>query len=59
MNSPTLSAASPRGRLGQQLPEVNVVVTMVVVAMFVPILIAARLTGGDNLAPGVGPTTNA
>jgi hypothetical protein len=38
---------------------VNVVVTMVVVAMFVPILIAARLTGGDNLAPGVGPTTNA
>ena len=40
-------------RLGQQLPEVNVVVTMVVIAMFIPILIAARLTGGDNLGPGV------
>lgn len=40
-------------RLGQQLPEVNVVVTMVVVAMFIPILIAARLTGGENVAPRV------
>jgi putative spermidine/putrescine transport system permease protein len=36
-------------RLGQQLPEVNVVVTMVVVLMFIPILIAARLTGTENV----------
>jgi len=40
-------------RLGQQLPEVNVVVTMVVVLMFIPILIAARLTGGENFVPRV------
>jgi putative spermidine/putrescine transport system permease protein len=37
-------------RLGQQLPEVNVVVTEVVVLMFIPILIAARLTGRDALS---------
>jgi putative spermidine/putrescine transport system permease protein len=43
-------------RLGQQLPEVNVVVTMVVVLMFIPILIAARLTGSENFAPRVAPT---
>jgi len=40
-------------RLGQQLPEVNVVVTMVVILMFIPILIAARLTGKENFAPRV------
>jgi putative spermidine/putrescine transport system permease protein len=40
-------------RLGQQLPEVNVVVTMVVILMFIPILIAARLTGTENFAPRV------
>ena len=39
-------------RLGQQLPEVNVVVTGVVVLMFIPIMIAARLTGRDTIAPG-------
>jgi putative spermidine/putrescine transport system permease protein len=38
-------------RLGQQLPEVNVVVTGVVVLMFIPIMIAARLTGRDAIAP--------
>jgi putative spermidine/putrescine transport system permease protein len=43
-------------RLGQQLPEVNVVVTMVVILMFIPILIAARLTGSDNFAPRVAAT---
>ncbi len=43
-------------RLGQQLPEVNVVVTMVVVLMFIPILIAARLTGSENFAPRVAAT---
>jgi len=36
-------------RLGQQLPEVNVVVTIVVLLMFIPILIAARLTGTENV----------
>ena len=40
-------------RLGQQLPEVNVVVTMVVILMFIPILVAARLTGTENFAPRV------
>lgn len=37
-------------RLGQQLPEVNVVVTGVLVLMLVPIVIAARLTGRDTLS---------
>jgi putative spermidine/putrescine transport system permease protein len=46
-------------RLGQQLPEVNVVVTMVVILMFIPILIAARLTGSDNFAPRVAATRKA
>lgn len=39
-------------RLGQQLPEVNVVVTGVLVLMLVPIAIAARLTGRDTLSSG-------
>ena len=46
-------------RLGQQLPEVNVVVTMVVILMFIPILVAARLTGSDNFAPRVAATRKA
>ncbi len=33
-------------RLGQQLPEVNVVVFFVVVLTFIPVAIAARLAGG-------------
>ncbi len=33
-------------RLGQQLPEVNVVVFFVVLATFIPVAIAARLAGG-------------
>ncbi|HVA53091.1 MAG TPA: ABC transporter permease [Acidimicrobiales bacterium] len=37
-------------RLGQQLPEVNVVVTAVVVLMLIPIIIAARLTGRDTFS---------
>ncbi|HEY5104639.1 MAG TPA: hypothetical protein VII65_06300 [Acidimicrobiales bacterium] len=37
-------------RLGQRLPEVNAVVTAVVVLMFIPIIIAARLTGRDTMA---------
>lgn len=36
-------------RLGQQLPEVNVVVTAVLVLTVVPVAIAARLTGGGGL----------
>ncbi len=37
-------------RLGQQLPEVNAVVTVVLILMFIPIMIAARLTGSENVA---------
>jgi putative spermidine/putrescine transport system permease protein len=36
-------------RLGQQLPEVNVVVTFVLVLTLVPVGIAARLTGGGGI----------
>jgi putative spermidine/putrescine transport system permease protein len=38
-------------RLGQQLPEVNAVVTTVVILMFIPIVVAAHLTGRDAIAP--------
>ena len=33
-------------RLGQRLPEVNVVVSFVILVTIIPVLIAARLTGG-------------
>ena len=36
-------------RLGQQLPEVNVVVTAVLVLTVIPVALAARLTGGGGL----------
>jgi putative spermidine/putrescine transport system permease protein len=36
-------------RLGQQLPEVNVVVFFVVLLTIVPVTIAARLTGGGGI----------
>jgi putative spermidine/putrescine transport system permease protein len=36
-------------RLGQQLPEVNVVVTFVLALTLVPVAVAARLTGGGGL----------
>ncbi len=36
-------------RLGQQLPEVNVVVTVVLVLTVVPVALAARLTGGGGM----------
>jgi putative spermidine/putrescine transport system permease protein len=36
-------------RLGQQLPEVNVVVTVVLLLTIVPVAVAARLTGGGGL----------
>jgi putative spermidine/putrescine transport system permease protein len=48
-------------RLGQQLPEVNVVVTFVLLLTLVPVAIAARLTGGGGItrasaaAPGADP----
>ncbi len=45
-------------RRGQQLPEVNVVVTEVVVLMTIPIVIAARLTGRDNLTAPRAKATN-
>ncbi len=37
-------------RLGQQLPEVNVVVTLVVLIMLIPIAVAVRLTGRDTMS---------
>jgi putative spermidine/putrescine transport system permease protein len=37
-------------RLGQQLPEVNVVVFAVILLTLVPVAIAARLTGGGGMA---------
>jgi putative spermidine/putrescine transport system permease protein len=36
-------------RLGQQLPEVNVVVTFVLLLTLIPVAIAARLTGGGGM----------
>jgi putative spermidine/putrescine transport system permease protein len=36
--------------LGQRLPEVNVVVSFVILVTIVPVLIAARLTGGGGTA---------
>ena len=36
-------------RLGQQLPEVNVVVTFVLLLTVVPVAIAVRLTGGGGM----------
>jgi putative spermidine/putrescine transport system permease protein len=49
-------------RLGQQLPEVNVVVTVVLVLTLIPVAVAARLTGGGGItrtsvraAVGAGP----
>src|SRR5437870_1519084 len=35
-------------RLGQRLPEVNVVVSFVILVTIIPVLIAARLTGGGG-----------
>jgi putative spermidine/putrescine transport system permease protein len=37
-------------RSGQRLPEVNVVVSFVILVTIVPVLIAARLTGGSGTA---------
>lgn len=42
-------------RLGQQLPEVNVVVTVVLVLTLVPVAIAARLTGGGGITRASAP----
>jgi putative spermidine/putrescine transport system permease protein len=35
---------------GQQLPEVNVVVSFVILVTIIPVIIAARLTGGSGIA---------
>ena len=43
-------------RLGQQLPEVNAVVAFVLIIMFIPILIAARLTGSENVVRSAEPS---
>src|SRR5487761_714632 len=37
-------------RLGQRLPEVNVVVSFVILVTVIPVIIAARLTGGSGIA---------
>ena len=37
-------------RLGQRLPEVNVVVSFVILVTIIPVIIAARLTGGSGIA---------
>ncbi len=39
-------------RLGQQLPEVNVVVVAVLLLTLIPVAIAARLTGGGGVTRG-------
>jgi putative spermidine/putrescine transport system permease protein len=39
-------------RLGQQLPEVNVVVVAVLLLTVIPVLIAVRLTGGGGITRG-------
>jgi putative spermidine/putrescine transport system permease protein len=39
-------------RSGQRLPEVNVVVSFVILVTIIPVLIAARLTGGSGTARG-------
>jgi putative spermidine/putrescine transport system permease protein len=41
-------------RLGQQLPEVNVVVAFVLILTVIPVGIAARLTGGGGVARASG-----
>jgi putative spermidine/putrescine transport system permease protein len=41
-------------RLGQRLPEVNVVVFFVVLLTIVPVVIAARLTGGGSVGGRAG-----
>ena len=56
-------------RLGQQLPEVNVVVTFVLLLTVIPVAIAVRLTGGGGMtrasagtargAAAAGPATAA
>jgi putative spermidine/putrescine transport system permease protein len=37
-------------RNGQRLPEVNVVVSFVILVTIIPVLVAARLTGGSGAA---------
>jgi putative spermidine/putrescine transport system permease protein len=37
-------------RLGQRLPEVNIVVSFVILVTIIPVVIAARLTGGSGAA---------
>jgi putative spermidine/putrescine transport system permease protein len=44
-------------RLGQTLPEVNVVVTFVVLLTLIPVFIAAKLTGGGGVTRGSAAQT--
>ena len=43
-------------RLGQQLPEVNVVVVAVLALTLIPVAISARLTGGGGVTRGSAPS---
>ena len=46
-------------RLGQRLPEVNVVVFAVILLTLIPLAIAARLTGGTGMAAAPAGSTRA
>lgn len=39
-------------RLGQQLPEVNAVVTVVIALTLIPVVLAARIAGAGSVSPG-------
>jgi putative spermidine/putrescine transport system permease protein len=41
-------------RLGQQLPEVNAVVTIVSLLTIIPVLLAARIAGAGSVSPTAG-----
>jgi putative spermidine/putrescine transport system permease protein len=41
-------------RLGQQLPEVNAVVTIVILLTLIPVVLAARLAGAGALSRSGG-----
>jgi putative spermidine/putrescine transport system permease protein len=48
-------------RLGQQLPEINVVVSIVIALTIIPVVIAARIAGTGAItrsAQTVTPTTS-
>ena len=46
LRTPCPSGSSPRSATGRLLPEVNVVVSFVILVTIIPVVVAARLTGG-------------